>query len=214
VLADAPILDVRTAAYGHCAGYDCLANKGAMLVRLQPDWSPTPIDVVNTHMNARKASGAPRARTLRAHHGQTRELTAFLAANQDEDHPLLVGGDFNIRNSSARYDYQAEARPYTVVSEYCARVGSGCGHGAPDAAARPWLRTQDLQGFRDGAVRVQPVASRYLFEVGDKRLSDHEGYLVRYQLSWSAQSLTAVYRPDPSVKVKAHKLGFKVSWAP
>jgi endonuclease/exonuclease/phosphatase family metal-dependent hydrolase len=214
VLSDTPILDVRTAAYNNCAGFDCLANKGAMLVRVQPDWSPTPIDVVNTHMNARKASGAPRSRSLPAHHGQTRELAAFLNAHRDPDHPLLVGGDFNVRNSAARYDFEAQNRPYAVVSEYCSRPGSGCGEGAPDAGATPWLKTQDLQGFGHGALKVQPVKSEFLFAQGAQRLSDHDAYLVRYQLSWNTQTLTAAYRPDPSVKVKAHKLGFKVSWAP
>lgn len=213
VLSDAPILDVRTAAYNNCAGFDCLANKGAMLVRVQPDWSPTPIDVVNTHMNARRASGAPRSRSLPAHHGQTRELAAFVNAHRDPDHPLVIGGDFNIRNSPDRYDFEARSRPYTVVSEYCSRTGSGCGAGAPDASAAPWLKTQDLQGFGHGALQVQPVKSEFLFAEGSRRLSDHEAYLVRYQLSWNARAVAA-YRPDPSVELKPHKLGFKVSWAP
>lgn len=214
ILSDAPILDVRRAAFGACAGFDCLANKGAMMVRVQPVWSPTPIDVVNTHMNARKASGAPRSQTLPAHHGQTRELTAFVTTHRDTDHPLLVGGDFNIRNSQARYDYQADTRPFAVVEEFCSRSGSGCGAGAPDTTTKPWLRTQDLQGFRDGVVRVQPVASRFLFDQGEQRLSDHEAYLVRYRLSWKTETLAAVYQPDPSLQVKPHKLGFRVSWAP
>lgn len=213
VLSDAPILEVRTTAYDHCAGFDCLANKGAMMVRLAPAWSPTPIDVVNTHMNARKASGAPRTRTLSAHRGQTRELSAFVKTHRAAAHPLLVGGDFNIRNSPTRYDYEAGQRPFTVVGEYCSQPGSGCGDGAADTSAKPWLRTQDLQGFRNGALRVQPVASRYLFDDGAKRLSDHQAYLVRYRLSWSAETLAA-YRPDRAVEVRPHKLGFKVSWAP
>lgn len=213
VLSDAPILEVRTTAFDHCAGFDCLANKGAMLVRLAPAWSPTPIDVVNTHMNARQASGAPRTRTLPAHHGQTRELSAFVKAHRAPAHPLLVGGDFNVRNSAARYDYAARSRPFAVVEEFCSQPGSGCGAGAPDATGKPWLRTQDLQGFRDGALRVQPLASRYLFDTGRQRLSDHDAYLVRYRLSWSAET-TAAYRPDPTLEVKPHKLGFKVSWAP
>lgn len=213
VLSDVPILEVRTAAFNNCAGFDCLANKGAMLVRLQPDWSPTPIDVVNTHMNARKASGAPRTRSLPAHQGQTAELNAFLATHRDADHPLIVGGDFNVRNSAARYDHLTRAGSYTVVSEFCSQPGSGCGAGVPDAAARPWLKTQDLQGFGDGAARVQPVRSEFVFDRGAQRLSDHDGYLVRYQLSWTAQTVAA-YRPDPSVEVKPHKLGFRVSWIP
>lgn len=213
VLSDAPILEVRTAAYNNCAGFDCLANKGAMLVRVQPDWSPTPIDVVNTHMNARKASGAPHSRSQPAHHGQTRELNAFLLANRHAGHPLIVGGDFNTRNSPARYYHDALERPYTVVSEFCSQPGSGCGAGAPDTMAEPWLGTQDLQGFGDGALRVQPVRSEFVFDRGAQRLSDHDGYLVRYRLSWTPQTLAA-YRPDPSVEIKPHKLGFRVSWAP
>ena len=213
VLSDAPILEVRTAAYNNCAGFDCLANKGAMLVRVQPEWSPTPIDVVNTHLNSRRASGAPRSRTLPVHHGQTQELAAFLDANRETANPLLVGGDFNIRNSPQRYYFDALERPYTVVSEFCSQPGSGCGENAADAAAEPWLRTQDLQGFGQGLVRVRPLKSGFLFDGGGRRLSDHEAYLVRYQLSWNPTVLAA-YRPNPAVEVRPHKLGFKVSWAP
>lgn len=213
VLSDVPILEVRTAAYNNCAGFDCLANKGAMLVRVQPDWSPTPIDVANTHLNARKASGAPRARTLPAHNGQTEEFAAFLRAVREPAHPLVVGGDFNIRNSPQRYYYNALERPYAVVSEYCAAPASGCGPNAADAG-EPWLRHQDLQGFDPGLVRVQPVKSQFLFEDDPRRsLSDHQPYLVRYRLSWNPVTVAA-YRPNPALEVKPHKLGFRVSWAP
>ena len=216
VLSDAPIVDVRSAAYNNCAGFDCLANKGAMLVRLAPIGFPTTIDVVNTHMNARKASAAPGSRTLPAHNGQVRELSAFLKANRDADAPLLLGGDFNIRNSPTRYYYDALERPYTVVSEFCSRPDSGCGDGAADATSEPWLRSQDLQAFSPGAVRVQPINSETLFTTADpkRRYSDHDGYLVRYQLFWNTQTLAAVYRPNPAMVVKAHKLGLKVSWRP
>lgn len=215
VFSDAPIVDVRQAAYNNCAGLDCLANKGAMLVRLAPEGVPTVIDVVNTHLNSRKASLAPRERTLPAHQGQARELTAFLQANRQAGNPLLLGGDFNVRNSPARYYSGALERPYTVVSEFCSQPGSSCGANAPDAASEPWLRSQDLQAFEDGAVRVQPIRTETLFGLDDprRRLSDHAGYLVRYRLSWSGASVAA-YRPNPATVVKPHKLGVRISWAP
>lgn len=215
VLSDAPIVDVRLAAYNNCAGLDCLANKGAMLVRLAPAGVPTVIDVVNTHLNARKASMAPRSRTLPAHNGQIRELSAFLEANREPGAPLLVGGDFNVRNSAPRYDFDAQARPYTVVSEFCSRVDPACGARDADPAAKPWLRSQDLQAFSPGAVQVRPIRSETLFAAADpkRRLSDHDGYLVRYRLSWNAQTLAA-YRPNPDLDVRPHKLGLKVSWRP
>jgi len=213
VFSDAPIVDVRSAAYNNCAGFDCLANKGAMLVRLAPPGVPGTVDVVNTHMNSRKASSAPRSRTLPAHNGQVRELQAFLQANREAGAPLLLGGDFNIRNSPQRYYFDALERPYTVVSEFCSQTGSACGDGAAGATSEPWLRTQDLQAFAPGAMRVTPVRSETLFGAADpkRRLSDHDGYLVRYELSWNAQTLAA-YRPNPEMEVKPHKLGVKVSW--
>ncbi|TAJ69855.1 MAG: endonuclease [Phenylobacterium sp.] len=215
VLSDAPIVDVRSAAYNNCAGLDCLANKGAMLVRLAPQGLPTTIDVVNTHMNSRKASMAPRSRTLPAHNGQVRELQAFLQASREAGAPLLLGGDFNIRNSPTRYYFDALERPYTVVGEFCSQPDSGCGAGASDATPEPWLRSQDLQAFSPGAVRVRPIRSETMFSLDDpkRRFSDHDGYLVRYQLSWNAQTL-AGYRPNPAMEVKPHKLGVKISWRP
>ena len=215
VFSDAPILEVKRAAYNNCAGFDCLANKGAMLVRLAPEGLPIPIDVVNTHMNSRKASMAPRSRTLPAHNGQVRELTAFLQANRRSENPLLLGGDFNIRNSPARYYFDALERPYTVVGEFCSQPGAGCGEGSADAVSEPWLRSQDLQAFGQGAVRVQPLRAETLFPTSapKRALSDHDGYLVRYRLSWNATSLAA-YRPNRAMEVKPHKLGVKISWTP
>ena len=77
--------------------------------------------------------------------------------------PRGSDGDFNIRNAPDRYYFQALERPYTVVGEFCAQAGSGCGPGAPDATSEPWLKSQDLQAFRDGVVRVRPVRADVLF---------------------------------------------------
>jgi endonuclease/exonuclease/phosphatase family metal-dependent hydrolase len=213
VLSDAPILDVQVATFRHCAGLDCLANKGAMLVRIQPPGLPTPVDVVNTHLNSRKASRAPSGRTLAAHQGQTQEL---LAAHRVPDHPLIVGGDFNIRNSAVRYDYAADRRPYRVVAEYCARVEPICAAPSkPRDDGRPWLASQILQGFADSDVRVRPVATAALFNAGASRLSDHDGYLVNYRLSWPA-----AFDPDRreraalEIKPRIGKWGVKISWRP
>ena len=214
VLSDEPILDVKRAAFRSCAGLDCLANKGAMLVRIAPERLPTPVDVVNTHMNARKASRAPRSQTLPAHQGQTRELFRFIKAHREPAAPMVVGGDFNIRNSPDRYYYQALERPYAVVSEFCHQEASGCGEGVVEPGTEPWLRRQDLQAFQPGAIQVQPMHAQMMFTGKDRpMLSDHEGYLVRYRLSWSPATLAA-YRPAPGMEVKPQlgKWGVKVSW--
>jgi endonuclease/exonuclease/phosphatase family metal-dependent hydrolase len=211
VLSDAPIVDVRSVPYASCAGWDCFARKGAMLVRLAPPGLPTPIDVVNTHMNARKSSQAPRTLTLAAHNAQTRQLSTFIQAHRAPEAPLIVGGDFNIRGSPARYYFDALERPFTVVAEYCAHPEKSCGEPATDDA-EPWLKSQDLQGFHDGTVRVRPVTSETLF-TGPAKLSDHNGYLVRYRLSWNTAAQTS-YRPNPATEVKPQlgRWGVKVSF--
>ena len=38
-----------------CAGYDCLANKGVMLIEIAIPGMPEPLFVLNTHLNSRRA---------------------------------------------------------------------------------------------------------------------------------------------------------------
>jgi len=83
VLSDAPITDVADVAYRYCAGLDCLANKGAMLARIALPNVPAEIDVVNTHLNSRRASRTPRGRTMAAYSLQIEELQSFLGHHRD-----------------------------------------------------------------------------------------------------------------------------------
>ena len=64
-----PIVDSARGAYGRraCAGLDCLSNKGVMLARIAIPGVPAPIDIYNTHMNSRGASGVSEARDGEAH---------------------------------------------------------------------------------------------------------------------------------------------------
>jgi endonuclease/exonuclease/phosphatase family metal-dependent hydrolase len=192
VLSDLPIRDVRTAAYSACAGFDCLANKGVMLVRLSLSGGGE-LDVVNTHLNSKRASGASHASTLQAYRVQTDELLAFIATETAADRPLVVGGDFNVKNAPDRYGYRAEARPFRVVSEFCHAQADGCG--AATAGPAPWLKSQDLQAFASAnTVKITPVGTATPFDGqgSGPRLSDHDGYLVRYRVSWTPVPKTAL----------------------
>jgi endonuclease/exonuclease/phosphatase family metal-dependent hydrolase len=218
VLSDAPITDVRDTPYRYCAGLDCLANKGVMLARLALPGAPREIDIVNTHLNSRRAAKVPLARSLRAHNLQTEELMSFINAHRDGDRPLLVGGDFNVRNAPDRYDYRSAERPYQVVSEFCNRAADPCeGQALDSPAARPWLRSQDLQAFASaGPVTVRPIRIETLFGASSSgpRLSDHDGYLVRYRLSWDP-AVVAAASPRPPVELRPQLrrgLGLKVTW--
>lgn len=196
VLSDLPIRSAVSAPYKACAGYDCLANKGVMLVRVEVDGGL--VDVVNTHMNSRRASRAAPAQAQAAHNRQTEELQAFLARHVAPDRPVLIGGDFNVKNAPERYYHRAEARPYLVVSEFCRRAPETC-DGAATTEPEPWLRSQDLQAFvspTPGAVR--PLKIEAAFDgVAGRRLSDHDGYLVRYAVSTGAPERVLVRAAPP-----------------
>lgn len=202
VLSDAPITQIKNTPYRYCAGLDCLANKGLMLVRLAIPGAPGEIDIVNTHLNSRRAAKVPIARSLRAHNLQTEELMAFVNTHRDAYRPLLLGGDFNVLNAPDRYNYRSAERPYQVVSEFCHRAANSCEGQTPDNHAAPWLRSQDLQAFASaGPVTVRPIRTETLFGASKSgpRLSDHDGYLVRYQLNWAPAVMTAT-SPRPLVE--------------
>jgi len=214
VLSDAPITDVADAPYRYCAGLDCLANKGAMLARIALPQVPGEIDVVNTHLNSKRASRAPLKRSLEAHNLQVEELLTFINSHRAAGAPLLVGGDFNVKGSAARYDHLADARPYKVVSEFCSAPASACEGQTPQHGAEPWLRSQDLQGFEAApAVDVRPIRVDTVFgrNASGFRLSDHDGYLVRYRLTWNPNATPAAPSPVAFRPQVRKGMGLKVS---
>jgi endonuclease/exonuclease/phosphatase family metal-dependent hydrolase len=186
ILSEDPVTRVERIAFAHCAGFDCLANKGAMLVNIAVPGIAGGLDVVNTHMNSRAASRTPWPRSLMAHQLQTEELNRFVAGARTRGAPLLVGGDFNVKNAPDRYYYRAGERPFVVVSEYCKATSAGCQSGSLLEAPEPWLASQDLQAFAPGrTMTVRPTVLTKLFGEG-QRLSDHDGLMVSYSLQAAA----------------------------
>jgi endonuclease/exonuclease/phosphatase family metal-dependent hydrolase len=187
VLSDLPISKIDSVVYRYCAGLDCLANKGAVLVRLTLPGGQAEVDIVNTHLNSKRKARVPMARTLKAHNLQTDELMSFVAGQRTSGRPMLMGGDFNVKDAPDRYGYRAQARSYKVVSEFCGQADAGCQGETPPADTQPWLKSQDLQAFEDGrSSEVRPVRVQTLFSKKDDggRLSDHDAYLVRYRISY------------------------------
>lgn len=191
-----------------CAGYDCLANKGVLLVRVQVPGVPVPVDIMTTHLNAQRASGVSLKRALYAHNRQIDEIDDFLDTHRDPRNPLIFGGDFNMRGARERLDYAMSRRPYPFVRYYCTVTANDCDVRMSWDGDEPWLATQDLQGFDDGAcVAVRPVRVAALFDepvpdtsdepaaLRGRLLSDHDGYLVVYRLSWPAPGATAAGCP-------------------
>lgn len=209
VLSDRPILDVRAEAFRYCAGLDCLANKGVLLARVAlPDGGA--VDIVTTHLNSKRAAKVPLERSLRAHNLQTEQLIAFIRDHRDPGSPLLVGGDFNVRNAPDRYYHQAAARPFMVVSEFCSREQQGCAGQSAAVEDQPWLRSQDLQAFDSSArVNVRPLRVETVFARASGGLSDHDGYMVRYRLDRQAADGGP---PAIQVRPQVGTWGVKASW--
>jgi endonuclease/exonuclease/phosphatase family metal-dependent hydrolase len=179
----------RSEPYAHrnCAGLDCFANKGAMFVRLRIPGVPDPIDIFDTHMNSQGASRAPQRRTLPIYKAQSSELAAFINEENVVANPTMLGGDFNIRNSDARFDFLEPRMPLALARRYCQSPEHGCDVRMSSDGDAPWMDTQDLQFFRSGSrVTVRPLRMEAMFDGGPSgdRLSDHDGARVIYELSW------------------------------
>jgi len=186
-----PIVDTALDAYGlrACAGLDCLANKGVMLARISMPGVPTPVDIYNTHMNSRGASGVAEPRNREAHGRQAVAASEFIARTQDLAFPLIFGGDFNMRHSEARWEEFSAYHPLTLVHEVCVDPKAGCDVKMSWDGDEPWMDTQDLQFFADGErLTVRPVKVEAMFDGGPSgpQLSDHDGFLVTYELRWPA----------------------------
>lgn len=103
VLSDYPIVRIRRLTYSDdaCAGYDCLAAKGAMLVELQlPDGRN--VEIATTHLNSRRSSGVSNERANRAWLVQAEELRDFISTQRNRGLPLVLGGDLNVGSDIVR----------------------------------------------------------------------------------------------------------------
>lgn len=184
-----PIADAAGEPFNRrgCAGLDCLSNKGALHARLVVPGAPTTVDIFNTHMNSRRASRAPRSRTLSAHAIQAAELADFLSARRDPGSPAILGGDFNMRGSEARFGVFDALLPMELVHRHCVGRPDACEVRMSWDGDAPWLDTQDLQLFTSGsAMSIRPVRVESLFDgrPDSPALSDHDALRVVYELAW------------------------------
>ncbi|KQN04628.1 endonuclease [Sphingobium sp. Leaf26] len=193
ILSDYPIEAVDRIAYPAfaCAGFDCLANKGAMIAHLRVPGIDRPVAVVNTHLNARKAAGVPIARSLRAFDRQAGLLARFVARHVPRDRMLLLGGDLNIGGDAQRIRtfFAHWNRPgLTFVAPL---LGGGEQAKAQALLADPAdqrdldeavLRSKDWIFARSAVGAPMPVAAAHIPFGGpvDQRLSDHVGYAIGY----------------------------------
>ena len=191
IAADYPILTVNSAPFPRrtCAGFDCLANKGVLHAEIAIPGVPGTLHLFNTHMNSQGSSRVPARRHHAAHRQQAQFLASFIHDIAGFEAPLIFGGDFNMRHSELRFDAFDRTQPLLLVHRVCAEQPDTCDVGLSWDGDAPWMDTQDLQLFWPGdAVAVRPLRVEAMFDGGPSgpRLSDHDGFRVVYELSWSA----------------------------
>ena len=198
ILSDYPVESVRTRAFSAsaCAGYDCLANKGILLVQIRVPGQPAPVTVVSTHMNSKRSSGVSVARSLQAYGRQAAEFSAFVKEARDPRSPMILAGDFNA-SSPDRRNILVSLGVGNLGIEENWKVGSGIATilsrvrlpKSIDAEARfITIRGRDWQFYGSGKdAEIDPIRLRIPFgyETDGSTLSDHLGFLIDYQFKRS-----------------------------
>lgn len=183
IFSDYPILAVRRIAFPRfaCAGYDCLANKGMLAVALRVPGRAVPLIVLDTHLNARGASGVSDTRSFTAYRRQVDALHGFIGALTASKAPLVLAGDFNVGNDPLRQHYLAGAlidgRDMTIAASE-----SACGSDCRAIAATPSVaRAKTILAFR-GAVAAEGTTRSFGTLADGSRLSDHVGVMRSFAL--------------------------------
>lgn len=197
IASDYPILSIKRVAFPAfaCAGYDCLANKGVLLVTVAVPGGDTPVTIATTHMNSKRGSRVSHSRSLYAYRLQVSAIDAFLYANRDPKLPIIFAGDFNA-SSTARRSFlldQGTAKwsvsPVRSALQHCMAAAVRQGKKMDNLAKYVVARGRDWQFYASGT-RGHLTATRFEIPFGRERdgtmLSDHVGYGIMYQLQHTA----------------------------
>ncbi|MGA1854129.1 endonuclease/exonuclease/phosphatase family protein [Sphingobium sp. HT1-2] len=200
ILSDYPIAGVRKMAFPAfaCAGFDCLANKGALLVSVALPGQWDRVDIVTTHLNSRRASRVQDDRSLAAYRLQVDYLTNFITSAHDPSRPLIVAGDFNVGSVPARKQMllsRAQSRwcqDGDIDDAYGEAARRGIALSADARFSRK--RARDWQFFTPGRrtdLELSSIDVPFGHEPDGTMLSDHVGYSATYQLR-NRQPLTRI----------------------
>lgn len=193
LLSDFPILSVKRMAFpdDDCAGFDCLANKGVLLVTLDVPGKGA-VQIATTHLNSRAASGVPDARSILAYRRQVALLGQFLRREADPDRPLILAGDFNVGDAPGRRP-AITAEVEGLKTAWGDEAGEGLrtcvtqGHvDRPQDADYIIRRSRDFEFFyssRTARITAEQASVPFGREPDGSSLSDHYGFQVRYRLS-------------------------------
>lgn len=190
IASDYPILDVKRMAYSTCAGMDCLANKGAVLVTIAVPGVAQPVAIVDTHLNSRRAARVSVDRSFYAYQRQVDALSDFVRANIQPGMPFIVAGDFNAGQEPRRRDYLRQRAaawrsdmPVRAALDTCLEAGDLCATDNRPDLAFSQKRGRDYQLFASGGsatLTLKSMAALFGHDTDGRMLSDHVGYAATY----------------------------------
>ena len=99
LLSKWPIKSVRSMTYDDCYGFDCRAAKGAIDAVIQLNDSSR-IHLVTTHLDAGEEVKDRRSRA-----SQLAQLRNFIGEIDQNRHPMLITGDFNINSLAGNTEF-------------------------------------------------------------------------------------------------------------
>jgi len=104
ILSDYLIDRTQTLAFpdGACAGFDCLATKGAVIALVNVPGLENPLSVANTHLNSRRSTHVVPERADEVYAWQSAAVRDFVRTQVPESEAIIFGGDFNAGPVPAR----------------------------------------------------------------------------------------------------------------
>lgn len=190
ILSDYPIVSTASMAFPRdvCAGYDCLAAKGALLARIEVPGTSRPVAVVDTHLNSRGASGVSVARANGAFAWQAQAVRRFVSTNVDAATDVILGGDFNIGHDPLRIgdaDRDGGLLPggNEAIATVVGRADRAGGLAGDLAAVRD--RAKDKEYFRAATgtkLELRDVRVPFGMKAQGFQLSDHLGFVSDFDL--------------------------------
>ena len=176
ILSDYPVLGIERMAFPDfaCAGFDCLANKGVLIVRLNIPGVGR-VSVVNAHLNARSAAMVPVARSQQAFARQVDLMAGFVARHvpQGQASFFTAFARSGLSFITPALGGASQALAHGQLAEATMRrdLLHAARHG------KDWLFGRDASGT---ALPVRRAQVPFGNEVTGEPLSDHFGYVIDY----------------------------------
>jgi len=190
ILSDYPVLDARQVPYSRsaCAGFDCLANKGIVMVRVRVPGASQPLTVIDTHLNSRHASGAGIDRSNAAFGRQAEQLRDFVAQNVSAASPAIVAGDFNVGKDAYRRAMIDGGNNVLPGGDDALQTALSRNPGLSDLSATQAIVShgKDWMFVRGGnsiGLELRGVTVPFGRERDGRSLSDHFGYVAHFLIA-------------------------------